>query len=307
MLTVPTAIDMLGQRVTQADRDAYDEALKLQPFKWSFSVVSDVFKQLLPTTDESTFDYLSENMGRLHLWQEIHDKIAQWNSEAPHDTHYKLFILARHGQGYHNLANLKYGEKVWNEHWLRTTGDGDIVWAPDPELTELGIAQAAENNKLFKTEIASGMKVPSRWYSSPFRRSADTLIGSWKDIVDLKEVKPHIKEDFRETLGVHLCDKRSPRSVVAEKYEHQGFIIEEGFEEEDIYFKDDYREPVWEQALRQNRGFQHVFDTTNKEDDVINVTSHSCSIKAQLLVLGHRHFTIGTGGLIPVVVKGVRE
>lgn len=45
------------------------------------------------------------------------------------------------------------------------------------------------------------------------------MINTWKDIVDFKEIEPLIQENWRETIGVNTCDKRSPKSVIAKKYE----------------------------------------------------------------------------------------
>lgn len=309
MSTVPDGIDVFNLTIKSEDRNSYKNALAEDGSwnHWSFEVVDGFFKQLLPETDETTFDYFKENFGRLKLWEQTFKELDELNENSDDSTVYKLFFLGRHGQGYHNLANLKYGEKDWNEHWLRVCGDGEITWAPDPELTDLGNAQAKDNHKQISIELKDNLRLPSKWYSSPFRRSVDTLIGTWEGHVDLKEVSPLIKEDFRETIGIHICDKRSPRSVIEEKYADKGFRIEKGFEEEDIYFKNDYREKVWEQALRMNRLFNYIFDNTDKKkDSFVSITSHSGSIRTQLMVLGHRPFAIGTGGMIPVMVKATR-
>lgn len=307
MSTKPDNIDVVNSQIQSSDRELYLAAQAKLDNTWTFEIVPGYFLQLKAETDETTFNYFKEHLGRIKSWKETLADLDELNSSSDSNVAYKILFLARHGQGYHNLANLKYGEKDWNEYWLKICGDGEITWAPDPELTELGQSQAKDNNYQFKVELEDGLKLPAKWFSSPFRRSVDTLIGTWDGIVDLKEKKPLIKEDLRETIGVHLCDKRSPRSVIAEKYEQKGFTIEDGFVEEDVYFKTDYREKVWEQALRQNKLFQYIFEQTSKQDDVISVTSHSGSIRTQLMVLGHRPFAIGTGGLIPVFVKATRK
>lgn len=309
MSTIPDAIDVYNSTIREDDRNSYKNALAEQGDwnNWSFEVVDGFFAQLLPETDETTFDYFKEHFGRLKLWDQTFQEIEQLNEQSDDKTVYKLFFLGRHGQGYHNLANLKYGEKEWNRYWLRVCGDDEMTWAPDPELTELGVSQAKDNERQVGIELKDNMKLPTKWYSSPFRRSIDTLIGTWEGHVDIAKVSPLIKEDLRETIGIHICDKRSPRSVIADKYLGKGFRIEEGFVEEDIYFKNDYREKVWEQALRMNRLFNYIFDNTDKKkDQFVSITSHSGSIRTQLMVLGHRAFAIGTGGMIPVVVKATK-
>lgn len=305
MSTNPDSIDWLNAQISGSDRELYRLALAKVKDNWKFEVVPGYFKQESADTDDSKFNYFNEHLGRLKPWSEILADVEALNSKG--DDVYKLFLLGRHGQGYHNLANSKYGEKAWNEYWLKLNGDGEIVWGPDPELTELGLAQAADNNYQIKVELKDGLIVPHRFYLSPFRRSVDTLIGTWHGIADLQAKKPFIKEDLRETIGVHTCDKRLPRLVIAEKYESKGFEIEDGFVEEDIYFRPDYREQVWEQAIRMNRLFQYIFDSTSREELFVSVTSHLGSIRTQLMVLGHRPFAIGTGGMIPVLVRATKQ
>lgn len=313
MSTNPNTLDVLCSQLAPTDCAEYEARraqfeLSRDEF-WRFSIVPDVFKQSDEETDENKFDFLKENFGRLKPWQEIVSKLQQLNAAAKSDNEvYKLFFLSRHGQGYHNLAHLKYGEKEWNEHWSKLDGDGNWTWGPDPELTELGKLQAKDNNYQWKEELKDfGKILPQKWYSSPFTRSIDTLIGTWEDIVDLSKVKPFILENLRETIGVHTCDKRSARTIIAKKCEPVGFEIEPDLVEEDIYWKPDYRETIGEQAIRMNESFQYILDTTSKDESIISITSHSGSIRAQLLVLGHRPFAVGTGGMIPVFVKATKQ
>ncbi|KAK6459710.1 phosphoglycerate mutase [Scheffersomyces xylosifermentans] len=316
MATKPSELDVLDSHLSSTDAQEYQDELKTLEASlssyWKFEVVPGVFKQSLKETDESKFNYLNEHFGILESWDEITTKLATLNLQSSEDESYKIFFLARHGQGFHNLAHSKYGDKAWNEYWSKLNGDGEIVWGPDPLLTELGISQAQENAAVWKQELSNNKSgktdliLPTKWFVSPLSRSIDTLINTWGDIVDLKKVQPLIQENLRETTGVHTCDKRSPRRVIAKKYEPKGFRIETGFSEEDIYYKDDYRETVAEQSLRINKNLQQIFNE-NPEDSIISLTSHSGSIRAQLLVLGHRSFAVGTGGMIPVFVKATRH
>lgn len=306
-MSLPDKYDALAGSIEDGSKEKYETQLKsytdtLDSF-WKFEIVPGFFKQS-EDADQFTFNYLKEDFGRILSWQDTFAKLDELNANASENEAYKVFFLARHGQGYHNFANMKYGQKAWDEKWARLTTDGEIVWGPDPELTELGIAQAKDNAHVWGEQIQKGIRLPSKWYASPFTRSIDTLINTWQEHVDLKAVKPFIMEDFRETVGIHMCDKRSPRSVIAAKYEKLGFVIEDGFVEEDIYFKEDVRETLEEHSVRMNRSFQYIFN--NAKDSVISITSHSETIRSQLMVLNHRPFSIGTGGMIPVFVKGTR-
>lgn len=312
----PNPIDVIDSQVKSEFLEDYRSRLAEYESSldshWKFSIVPNMFKQSLPETDETSFDYLKENFGIISSWDEIISKLHELNSQAnPEKEQYKILYLARHGQGFHNLAHTKYGDDAWNDYWSKLNGDGEIVWGPDALLTELGIQQAKDNSEAWKAEQINNQSknekliIPTRFYVSPLSRSIDTLIHTWSDIVDLSDLAPYIQENWRETMGVHTCDKRSSRSIIAEKYEKKGFVIEPGFEEEDIYYQDDYRESFGEQALRINKALQQLFNEYPK-DEIVSITSHSGSIRAQLQVVGHRTFALGTGGMIPVFVKATK-
>lgn len=303
----PSKLDVLDSRLSSEDTIAFQNELHKQQEQkqeyWKFEIVPDFFKQSDSETDETTFNYLKESFGRVKSWENVFDGLDRLNETAGSNVCYKVFFLARHGQGYHNLAHDKYGNDAWNDYWSKINGDGEIVWGPDPELTELGQNQAKENYKQWQIELKDGCRLPTKWFVSPLSRSIDTLTLTWENITKLVEARPLIKENIRETIGVHTCDMRSTRSIIDSKYSPKGYLIEPGFAEKDIYFKKDYRETVREHALRINEFFQEIF---NVKDDIICVTSHSGSIRASLLVLGHRQFSVGTGGMIPVFVKGTK-
>lgn len=303
----PSNLDLIDSQLSLDDSLSFRS--RLESFQsehgeyWTFDVVPEFFKQSDPATDETEFNYLKENFGRIGSWKSIFENLKHLNEKSASNECYKLFFLARHGQGYHNLAHDKYGNDAWNNHWSKLNGDGNIVWGPDPNLTSLGEGQAKENYKQWQLELDNGCELPTQWFVSPLSRSIDTLTLTWENIVNMHEVNPLIKENIRETIGVHTCDKRSTRTIIDSKYTKKGYIIEEGLVEEDVYFRTDYRETVDEHAMRINEFFQQVFET---KDKVISMTSHSGSIRASLLVLGHRLFAVGTGGMIPVLVKGAK-
>ncbi|EMG45434.1 hypothetical protein G210_4387 [Candida maltosa Xu316] len=313
--SIPNSADLKDGQITDQDRKNYKQLLDQynseRPFHWEFSIVPGIFKQSLEETDDSTFDNIKEHFGIIPTWDEIINQLHTLNAQSdPEKVQYKLFFLARHGQGYHNLKH-DADPEAWEAKWKHLFTDGKTTWGPDPELTKLGEEQAKDNNKTWKNELVnnknqdSTLILPTKFFSSPFRRSINTLVHTWHDIVDLKEIKPLIEEHWRETIGTVTCDQRSKRSVIAEKYEPLGFKIEPGFEELDALWTPDRRETVAEQAIRQNSGFQEIFNDYPK-DEIVSITSHAGSIRAQLMVLGHRAFAIGTGGMIAVFVKGVK-
>ncbi|EGW30933.1 uncharacterized protein SPAPADRAFT_56876 [Spathaspora passalidarum NRRL Y-27907] len=283
-------------------------------YPWSFEVVPGFFKQCDPKTDDLKFNYSFENMGRLKPWDEMISELQALNENANDNEVYKLVFLARHGQGYHNVIVQKYGVAAWNEKYHAMTTDGELTWAPDPQLTETGIKQAQENNQLWKQEIRLGAPIPSKFFVSPMQRSSNTCVITWDDIKP-KEQRPVVKEKLRETCGKNLCDKRSSKSVIDERFGKYGFDTHE-IVEEDIYYTED-RETMVHHSFRVNQFLQELFEqdwengsvdkTKAIENTFISTTSHAGTIRCFITVLKHRNFTISTGGMIPIVIKATRR
>lgn len=271
-----------------------------------------IFAQSDPTTDDTQFNYITaRDFGLLldgswpALKQHLHN--LNRNPETP-NTRYKLLFLARHGQGYHNLAIEIYGQQAWDDYWSLLNTDGNIVWGPDPELTPLGTEQAKRNNIAWRKQIEDrGILVPETHYVSPFTRALDTYKETWNHLhSDNIDDSPLVVEDIRETIGVHTCDRRRTRSYIRESY--PSYLIENGFTEEDELWTADYRETPAEQNIRIRRFLDnYVFGCDGDDTMVVGVTAHSGTINSVLDVIGHRKFNVGTGGIIPVLVKAVIE
>jgi hypothetical protein len=39
-----------------------------------------------------------------------------------------VLFLARHGEGFHNIAESFYGTPAWNCYWAQRYGNGTITW-----------------------------------------------------------------------------------------------------------------------------------------------------------------------------------
>lgn len=290
---------------------------------WSFEPVQGFFLQSAESTDDSQFDFLAQHFGRIpKSWKELIEKLDELNANAKPNVAYKLLFCARHGQGYHNYAVEVFGVDKWNEkiafEETATLPDGTVIHpGPDPFLTDLGERQAGAVHESLEKEIAQGLPVPTKFFSSPFTRSASTLAISWngiavcKDSDDASKLKvrrhhPIVMETLRETIGEHLCDKRSSRTVFDQRLGDWGFVFEDGFVNEDVYWRPDWREPLSKQALRADEFFQHLFEQY-PDDSVIYSASHAGMIKAIITAAHHRQFTIPTAGVIPIVLKGTRR
>ncbi|KAK6204661.1 histidine phosphatase superfamily [Scheffersomyces amazonensis] len=286
-------------------------------YPWSFEVVEGFFKQADDNTDDAKFNYAVEDFGRLKSWSEIKQDLQKLNENAASNEQYKLIFFARHGQGYHNVIVEKYGIEEWHKHRRFQTTDGELTYAPDASLTPVGIKQAKENNEAWKRELSLGAPVPSKFFVSPLQRSSQTLVLTWNDLKP-ESLKPLITPLIRETMGESLCDKRSPVAVIKERFSKYGFVIPEDMPEDDIDFRNDLRETMPEQTFRVHSFLQGLFDedidSDNKVDKesahantFISTTSHAGTIRCFIVALKHRHFTISTGGMIPICIKGTRR
>lgn len=318
---IPTVADHADAHEEAEEEVKYHQKLQqLKQFEqspWAFEVIKGFFKQAEPETDDLKFNYATEDMGRLKPWSTIIEELNQLNANANSNECYKLLFLARHGQGYHNVVINKYSYEEWYRKWYKETHDGEVQFAPDPMLTDLGINQAKENNALWADQVAKGAPIPAKFFVSPLQRSSHTLVHTWSGLKP-ETARPVVTEAIRETCGLNLCDKRSSKTVIHERFGKHGFVFEEGFTEEDEFFDHDNREPLHQHALRTNQFLQNLFDqdfdkTRNQVDRAkahsntfISTTSHAGTIRTFIMVLGHRHFTISTGGMIPVVVKARR-
>lgn len=323
-LLIPTQIDYLDAHESPTLGQEYQAELERligedsTEFPWDFEVVPGFFVQSDPATNDLDFRYTETNLGRLKSWDQIQNDLASLNKNANDNESYKLIICARHGQGYHNLIVEKYSIEEWNTKWNRLGTDGEVVYGPDAMLTELGLNQGKENNLVWTQEVKEhGAPIPSKFYVSPLQRSLWTAVLTWKGLRP-SHIKPVVTENLRETIGQHLCNKRSTKTVIDERFGQYDFVFEDGFEEEDVLHYPG-RETVVEQTVRTNRFCQALFEEDwDKETGKVNrelavkhsfvsTTSHAGTIRSLVTVFGHRRFTISTGGMVPIVVKATRK
>lgn len=82
--------------------------------------------------------------------------------------------------------------------------------------------------------------------------------------------------------------------------------IEEGFTEEDELWQAEHRETWAEHDVRTREFLKEVFEGEGKEASVLSLTSHSGAIASLMRVVGHREFKLGTGGMVPVLLKATK-
>jgi len=191
-------------------------------------------------------------------------------------------------------------------------GDGTLVWGPDALLTQLGVQQAEAAHSKWICEIPSGIPVPTVFYSSPLTRAARTLEITWTDITLPSKLNPHhgsilhsshrviIAEDCREINGEHACNKRNPKSWIAENFPL--YTFEKGFTEEDELWTPDDRETDERVDKRALSVLQDIWDKY-PVDTYISITAHAGLISALLRVVGRGSYVLPTGGAMPIVVR----
>lgn len=237
-------------------------------------------------------------------WAKFRAKMAEMNEElSSKNAEVKVFFFARHGQGWHNVAEAKYGTWCWDTVMSKRNGDGEITWGPDPELTEIGINQAVEAKHGWQAELPFNITLPERLYSSPLTRAMDTLRITFEEIV-IADTEGNrsvmVLESCREENGVHTCDKRRNHSWIHARFPDLDF--EEGFEEEDALWDPEIRETKAEVADRARKVLDYIFER-DTSSTYISVTAHGGIINGFLQAIGRDPLGLSTGGVLAIVIK----
>ena len=74
-------------------------------------------------------------------------------------------------------------------------GDGELIWGPDPDLTQIGVDQAIAAGELWKAELQYGIPLPEKHYASPMQRALHTFQETWsEDLVNRSSLRTPILE-----------------------------------------------------------------------------------------------------------------
>ncbi|KIK96134.1 hypothetical protein PAXRUDRAFT_826291 [Paxillus rubicundulus Ve08.2h10] len=272
----------------------------------TYTTVAQYFIQDDPEASEQEFGGVPPRFGLKDdsddRWEKFKGKIEMLNSSEQPTTQYKVIFLGRHGQGYHNVAMAKYTTQCCVRSWTRLDGNGELVWGPDPALTDLGLEQARDANRAWKEELAYKIPLPEKLYCSPLRRAIKTNQLTFEGLLE-PGLKTTIVEIIREKNGVSTCDKRRRRSEIQEDFPE--YLWEDGFAEEDETWDADIRETPRELDCRATKVLDMIFD--KDEELVISITSHHGFIDAFLRVCVHRPWDLPTGGIIPIVVRAEKQ
>ncbi|SMN18850.1 similar to Saccharomyces cerevisiae YKL128C PMU1 Putative phosphomutase, contains a region homologous to the active site of phosphomutases [Maudiozyma saulgeensis] len=249
-------------------------------------------------------------------WKILYDSIPQ----DTENTQYKLLLLARHGQGYHNYSMEKYGVKLWDDYWSLLEGDEGGSWL-DSRLTDLGKQQVSETGRTVLVPIVDQLGfLPHIFFNSPMRRCLETFAFSWNHVftkypelvTDSTIVTNNVIENLRENLGSHTCDKRVNHSEAVAEYQNfktkSGHTVawkyEENYSEPDALWKADHRETPDEMDIRTRTGLEQLFSQASSKDKFLSLTCHEGVINSVLRNLEHPGVKkLQTGKTVAVVVK----
>ncbi|RYP50002.1 hypothetical protein DL769_011014 [Monosporascus sp. CRB-8-3] len=283
----------------------------------NYTSVAGFFQQDDPSTDASTFDYTESNYGLIDrsyptdgefdpngektLWQRFEYYVNWLNQGADKNTQYKVLLMARHGEGYHNAAESYFGTPAWNCYWGPLDGNGTHIWR-DADLTEPGIEQALKAFNFWINQLAvEKQHAPQSYYTSPMTRCTVTanLTFNGLDLPEEYPFVPTVKEYLREGISMRTCDERSNKTYIQSRF--LWYKFEEGFTEDDELWKG-YEGETSEAQFK--RAKELVDDIVSTDDNIwLSITSHSGQIRTILEVLNHRPFRLSTGQAIAVLVK----
>ena len=232
-------------------------------------------------------------------WDTFFGNLSYLAVDEPNSV-YRLLLVGRHGEGYHNVAEAKYGTPAWDDKWSKLDCDNKICWGPDANLTKAGRHQAKEVRKLWRHEKKRGLIKPHKLYSSPLSRAIDTA----RITFSLKPGKQlFVLENLREVTGVHTCDERSSKHDLARRFPFLHFP--KNFAEKDRLWKPDVRETDVDVQNRAHIALQNIMhhECDDRHDNpVLSITSHSGLIKNMLISLDLPPISIPTGGVVPLVI-----
>ncbi|XWW94762.1 hypothetical protein V2A60_002710 [Cordyceps javanica] len=237
-------------------------------------------------------------------WARFTAHVEALNRESPENVSYKIMLLTRHGQGYHNLKNkLGRDEKGENHDALLKNGDDDDALF-DASLTPLGVAQAAALADLWLASVAAdGLPVPRRLYTSPLARCLQTSLHQLKPVADAHGLpyRPVVKEALRERWTTHRCNGRRPRAWIAARW--PACVVEDGFPEADLLGARPRPETEAEHRVRVLAALRDVFEA---DDDVVVVawTFHSLAMRTLLGALGMVPFKVQPATTVALLVRG---
>eukprot|EP00568_Trieres_chinensis_P011937 CAMPEP_0183294152 /NCGR_PEP_ID=MMETSP0160_2-20130417/2592_1 /TAXON_ID=2839 ORGANISM="Odontella Sinensis, Strain Grunow 1884" /NCGR_SAMPLE_ID=MMETSP0160_2 /ASSEMBLY_ACC=CAM_ASM_000250 /LENGTH=291 /DNA_ID=CAMNT_0025455413 /DNA_START=141 /DNA_END=1016 /DNA_ORIENTATION=+ len=188
--------------------------------------------------------------------------------EAPDDSveNVKTVHFVRHGQGFHNLmADLARAEgREWVQYTNKPENPYIMPEILDAPLTEKGRQQAY----FLQPQIVGMANQPELVVLSPNCRALQTGVLAFEHLVGKIPFLAH--EMVREENGVHVCDKRRPKSKQTREFPMVDFSLIDS--ENDPIFLADRRETKMEIG---GRIYKFLDWLSRRSEKHVGVASHS--------------------------------
>ncbi|KAG9004068.1 hypothetical protein FRB90_011057 [Tulasnella sp. 427] len=299
-------VSIFGKREYQLLRSSSNHSVASNQ-EITYVAVPGFFKQDKSNADPDKIGPAPNRFGLIdshkHYWSTFEKKISKLNKKSDEDTSYKVLYLARHGEGFHNVGMDYYGEDEWDRKWGRKNGNGTITWGPDAQLTDNGVAQAERVHSLWQRELerGGGIPLPTALYVSPLVRALHTFQITFAGILDSTS-EPLIIENLRDSYGLRTADLRHNKTWIREQYPTYKF--EDGFTEQDELWMKDERETDEHTEKRVKGVLDKILST---DDTYLAVVAHSKVVEATFNITKHQDFDVPTGGVVPIVLKVVKN
>ena len=285
---------------------------------------------------------LPDNGKLLNQWQRFAHKLKVMNRGAPKEVTYRLLYLGRHGQGYHNVGIMFYGDAAWDVSLVISLQSR----FPEPNLilchsrslrsvlvTDRGFVLIQCHYGAFDRDP----NVPSITYLDAHltplgRHQAKTVSKFWQNLISSQKMplpQTYYSSPLTRAMqtaqltfsGLPLPPSQIFRPVVKE-FLREGYGIQScdsrptksyiktnfpDFRIEDSFTEnDELHSPTRRESLRRHdRRVRALLDDVFAHDEstYISMTSHSGTIEAMLRVVGHSVLSLPPGGVVPVLVK----
>jgi len=218
-----------------------------------------------------------ESAEHMHGMEELYDSMRERpiivkayaldDPNAPATENVKTVHFLRHGQGFHNLmADLARAEgREWEQYSQTPENPYIMPEILDAPLTEKGRKQAY----LVRPTVEALENQPELVALSPNCRALQTGVIAFEHLLS-KKVPFVAHEMVREENGVHVCDKRRPKSRQEAEFPMVDFSLLET--EEDVIFRNDRRESKAEVGERVYAFMEWLAKRSEKH---VGVASHS--------------------------------
>eukprot|EP01084_Bolivina_argentea_P099627 179065_1 len=228
--------------------------------------------------------------------------------QSKNGNKYKLLVLVRHGEGFHNWAKWeKFGPEEWNKNQSTKP-----EWK-DPSLTQTGIDQVKTlmpTLKCLKSHLDFVI-------TSPLKRALQTsfhAILPWIEINinnDTNEIKNneiihkykcpiYVLEYTRERMNHHACDSRNDFKIIKNEWKEYDFKYQGFDSNHDIKWNskaDERRELLWKRVAKM---MDFIWET---DGNVIIYSGHCDFIMALMeVVVGMPFYKPRNASYFPIII-----